>query len=271
MSETAPHSPETPLASEPEELPSAFPREDQAHPWTDLPAERFQLLRLAPLPIERKSGARPLRFVELGRVERHHPRLSLLRLSLALPGQLLHKEDNLLEIWVDHGHKRVRLGPAGGLSLNPENRGLGRFILAQAILWLRQRWAHYLLEGQLLQPKNPLDEELRQRREQMLDSLGIAYEYLDPLFTQLQLKPCRISELKGEWNRDKVQLVSLLEHVGGIQQADQNLREQDARLRQLDEQLRAHKRDEHGLRFTITSLLVFCLFQTGLLIWMALA
>ena len=35
----------------------------QPHPWTELAPEHFELLRLAPLPIDRHTGARPLRFV----------------------------------------------------------------------------------------------------------------------------------------------------------------------------------------------------------------
>ena len=50
------------------------------HPWADLPAEQFSLLRLAPLPVDRETGPRPLRFVQLGRVERHAKDMSLLRL-----------------------------------------------------------------------------------------------------------------------------------------------------------------------------------------------
>ncbi len=41
------------------------------HPWLGLEPERFQLVRLSALPADREVGLRPLRFVSLGRVERH--------------------------------------------------------------------------------------------------------------------------------------------------------------------------------------------------------
>ncbi|WMR51928.1 hypothetical protein RDM67_08200, partial [Pseudomonas aeruginosa] len=103
------------------------------HPWAELAPEHFRLLRLAPLPTDRATGARPLRFVQLGRVERHSADQSLLRLSIQVPGLMLRKEQNLLEVWADHRNKEVRFGSDAGLSLEPLNRGLGRFLLAQAI------------------------------------------------------------------------------------------------------------------------------------------
>lgn len=48
---------------------------------------------------------------------------------------MLRKEQNLLEVWADHRNKEVRFGSDAGLSLEPLNRGLGRFLLAQAIAW----------------------------------------------------------------------------------------------------------------------------------------
>lgn len=89
------------------------------HPWAELAPEHFRLLRLAPLPTDRATGARPLRFVQLGRVERHSADQSLLRLSIQVPGLMLRKEQNLLEVWADHRNKEVRFGSDAGLSLEP--------------------------------------------------------------------------------------------------------------------------------------------------------
>ena len=78
------------------------PATPQPHPWQELQAEQFRLLRLAPLPTDRHTGARPLRFVQLGRAERHSTEKSLLRLSIDLPGQRVRSEQNVLDIWADH-------------------------------------------------------------------------------------------------------------------------------------------------------------------------
>ena len=81
-----------------------------SHPWANLGPEHFRLLRLSPLPVDRHTGARPLRFLQFGRVERHSKEQSLLRLSLQLPGQKVRKEQNVLELWLDHRTKEARFG-----------------------------------------------------------------------------------------------------------------------------------------------------------------
>lgn len=264
MSETPPPQ-AAPIA--PEETTSEAPA--AAHPWAELTAEHFQLLRLAPLPVDRETGPRPLRFIQLGRVERHGKDLSLLRLSLQLPGQRLHREQNLLEVWADHRRKEVRFGPEKGLSVEPANRGLGRFLMAQGIAWARRQYAHYQVESAPLPTKDNFNEAARARRDHAIRAQGFSIEYSDPL----QLKPfysaARVSSLHGDWQAEKVQIVELLDAAAMLQQADQNLQEQQVQLRKLEERVDRLRREDSGLRFTITCLIAFCLFQAGLLIWIA--
>ena len=240
-----------------------------SHPWTDLPAEHFSLLRLAPLPVDRETGARPLRFVQLGRVERHAKDMSLLRLTIQVPGQRLHRHNNLLEVWADHQRKEVRFGPDKGLNVEPANRGLGRFLMAQGIAWARKQFAHYQVEGGALSTKDNFNDAARDRRDHALKAQGFTIEYSDPL----QLKPYysapRVSSLHGDWHAEKVQIIELLDAAAMLQQADQTLQEQDAKLRKLDDRVERFKREDNSLRFTITCLVAFSLFQAGLLIWIA--
>ena len=49
-----------------------------------------------------------------------------------------------------------------------------------------------------------------------------------------------------------------------LQQADQNLHDQALKIRVLEEQVQARKRDESALRFTITLLVLFGLFEAAL-------
>src|SRR5690554_6848082 len=72
------------------------------HPWLKLEPERFQLIRLNALPADREVGLRPLRFVSLGRVERHSKEESFLRLTVNVPGLKTAKDLNTLEVWADH-------------------------------------------------------------------------------------------------------------------------------------------------------------------------
>ena len=242
---------------------------EQAHPWAELSPEHFRLLRLTALPTDRHTGARPLRFIQLGRVERLGKQHSLLRLTLQLPGQRVRKEQNILEVWADHEQRLVRFGPDKGLHVEPENRGLGRFLLAQGIAWARQHFAHYQVQHSPLPSKDAFTEEARARRDHCLQAQGFVVEYLDPLQIKAQCGAPRVSALHSDWHTEKVQIVELLDAASMLQQADQSLREQDVKIRKLEERIAVFKREDGGLRFTITCLVAFCVFQAGLLIWIA--
>ncbi|WP_439888234.1 hypothetical protein ACSX1C_03395 [Pseudomonas sp. MBLB4123] len=258
--------------TEPQESPldtAAPAASEQAHPWAGLGAERFQLLRLAPLPVDRHTGPRPLRFAELGRVERHDKAQSLLRLSLRLPDQRLRPEQNLLEVWIDHRAKEVRFGPDQGLHTEPGNRGLGRFLLAQGIAWAKQHGTHYQMEGAALPARDALDEAARARRDHCLQAQGFVLEYLDPLQLKARYSAPRVAALHEDWQADKVQTVDNLEAASMLQRADRALHEQEVKVRKLEERIDSLKREDGTLRFTIACLVAFSLFQAGLLIWIA--
>lgn len=238
------------------------------HPWAELGAERFELLRLAPLPTERELGPRPLRFVELGQVERHSQQQSLLRLYVQVPGQPRSRRQNLLEVWADHRSKEIRFGPDSGLQLDPANRGLGRFLLARAIGWAQKRWSHYLVEGAAL-PSEALSDEQRLRRDHCLLTLGFDVHYPQERGARPSYSAPRVSALRADWNQEKVQLISLDDAAAMLEQADRNLLAQQGQIVQLQQRIGRLRREDGALRFTIVCLIAFALFQAGLLIWMA--
>ena len=239
------------------------------HPWESLEAEHFQLLRLSPLPADRATGLRPLRFVRFGRAERHSNEQSLLRLSVDVPGQRLRPEQNRLEVWADHRNREVRFGADKGLAIEPANRGLGRFLLAQGIAWARQRWGSYTVEGGALAVKDVLSEDARLRRDHFLRIQGFEVAYQDLAQVKAGYSASRVSVLNPEWNREKVQMIDLLDCGAMLQQADQNLHEQQVKIGKLEHRVEALKREDSGLRFTIACLVALTLFQAGLLIWIA--
>lgn len=259
---------EAPAAVEPAEEPQT--PDSAPLPWDDLTAEHFQLLRLAPLPTDRNSGARPLRFVQFGYAERNDKAHSLLRMEVRLPGQKTRKEQNQLDIRVDHAEHRVYIGSDSGLQLEPLNRGLGRYMLAQAVHWLQRRWPHYQVEGRALPSKDALNEDSRLRRDQFLRAIGIEVEYADPQHLKGRTVEATVGQLKGGWNSEKVQRLDLLDAANMLQQADQQLMEKEAQLRERDERVAKYQREDTGLRFTITCLIAFVLFQVGLFVWVAL-
>lgn len=245
------------------------PPESAPLPWADLAAEHFQLLRLAPLPTDRNSGARPLRFVQFGYAERHDKANSLLRMEILLPGQKVRKEQNRLDVRVDHEQRVVRIGDAAGLQLEPLNRGLGRYVLAQAVQWLQRKWSHYQVEGMALPSKDALNEDSRLRRDHVLRSVGLEVEYADGQMLKARTVETAVGQLKSAWSNEKVQRVDMLEAATMLQQAEQKLQEKEAQLRERDERVAKYRREDSGLRFTITCLVAFAVFQAGLLIWIA--
>ncbi|WP_181297449.1 hypothetical protein [Pseudomonas sp. Q2-TVG4-2] len=239
------------------------------HPWAALTPDRFRLLRLAPLPTDRDTGPRPLRFVELAQVERHTPQQSLLKLFVRLPGQVLSKKHNVLEVWADHRAKEVRFGPDSGLHMEPANRGLGRFLLAQGALWAQKRWAHYLVEGGALPAKDITGEGMRIRRDHCLLSQGFDVLYPEPQQLKATYGAPRVSSLRPDWNTEKVQIIDLQNAAAMLEQADRNLLELETRNSDIQERLNRFRREDGTLRFTIACLIAFALFQAGLLIWIA--
>ena len=243
--------------------------ESAPQPWAELAPEHFLLLRLNALPTDRNTGARALRFVQFAYAERHDKDHSLLRLQIQLPGQKVRKEQNQLDVRVDHELRLVRIGNDAGLQLEPLNRGLGRYLLAQAVQWLQHRYSQYQVEGMNLPNKDALNEDTRLRRDHVLRSVGLEVEYVEGQVLKGRIKDTPVAQLKGGWNAEKAQRVDILEAAGMLQQAEQNLLEKEAQLRERGERVAKFRREDSGLRFTITCLVAFAVFQAGLLIWIA--
>ncbi|MGY2377664.1 hypothetical protein ACW9IB_24470 [Pseudomonas sp. SDO524_S393] len=240
-----------------------------ALPWGDVHAEHFKMLRLAPLATDRSTGARPLRFVQFGYAERHDKHRSLLRMVIQLPGQRVRREQNHLDVWLDHDKHRVHFGPGNSLEIEPPNRGLGRFLVAQGVAWARKKGASYRIDGVDLANKDALNEATRLRRDHFLRVQGFDVAYADVQHLKGNVQPARVSEVLDSWNTEKVQFVEILEAAQMLQQAEQNLAEQETKLRKEEERVIKFKREDSGLRFTITCLVAFTVFQAGLLIWIA--
>lgn len=238
-------------------------------PWADVQTDHFQMLRLAPLPTHRITGVRPLRFVQFGRVERHSKELSLLRMDIQLSGQRVRKEQNSLDVWVDHITHRIRFIPEAGLQIEPWNRGIGRFMIAHAVSWARKRWADYTVEGISLANKDALNEDTRMRRDYVLKTHGFAVSYADAQHMKGTVKDVRLGELNSSWNNDKIHVMQVLETAAMLEQAESRLLEQEIKLRKQEETVSQFKREDTGLRFTIACLVAFAVFQAALLIWIA--
>jgi hypothetical protein len=262
---------QTPLDAEAESNTDTAQAEAEAAllPWADVQTDHFQMLRLSPLPTHRVTGARPLRFVQFGRAERHSKELSLLRLDIQLAGQRVRKEQNHLDVWVDHNTHRIRFSPESGLQIEPWNRGIGRFLIAHGVTWARRRWSSYTVDGITLASKDALNEDTRLRRDHVLKTQGFAVSYADAQHMKGTVKDVLLGELHSSWNNDKIQVMEVLETANMLEQAESKLLEQEIRLRKQEESVAQFKREDTGLRFTIACLVAFAVFQAALLIWIA--
>ncbi|MNP65263.1 hypothetical protein D3C76_1608410 [compost metagenome] len=98
---------------------------------------------------------------------------------------------------------------------------------------------------------------------------GFDVVYADAQHLKGSVKAGKVGDLLGDWNTEKLQFVEILEAAQMLQQAEQNLAEQEVKLKQQEEKVTKFKREDAGLRFTITCLVAFAMFQAGLLIWIA--
>ncbi|MCY1188513.1 hypothetical protein D9M73_296300 [compost metagenome] len=94
-------------------------------------------------------------------------------------------------------------------------------------------------------------------------------EYEDSQHLKGRTVEVTVGQLKGAWNSERLQRVEILDAAGLLQQADQQLQEKEGQLRERDERVAKYQREDGGLRFTITCLVAFAVFQAGLLIWIA--
>ena len=206
-----------------------------ALPWAEVQAEHFKMLRLAPLATDRATGVRPLRFVQFGWAERNNKDHSLLRMVIQLPGQRVRREQNHLDIWVDHATHRVHFGPGNSLEIEPANRGIGRFLVAQGAAWAKKKWSHYRVDGVDLANKDALNEATRLRRDHFLRIQGFDVAYADVQHLKGNVQPGKVSDVLDSWNTEKLQFVEILEAAQMLQQAEQNLAEQEVKLRKEEE------------------------------------
>lgn len=239
------------------------------HPWLELEPERFQLIRLSALPADRETGLRPLYFVSLGRVERHSKEESFLRLTVRIPDLKTRKEVNTLEVWADHQALQIRINADFPLQAEPSNRGLGRFLLAQATLWARKHWNHYTVASQPLLIKHAPSDAARLRRDHALQAQGFSVTYEDAVQMRATCSVGRVSQLHSDWNENKVCIIDTLDSAKMLQNADKNLNEQSVQIKKLNHRIDVLKTEDSTLRFTISMLAIFAVFQAALLIWMA--
>lgn len=188
---------------------------------------------------------------------------------MEIPEQKTHKEVNTLEVWADHQTSQIRINADFPLQTQPSNRGLGRFFLAQATLWARKRWNHYTVASQPLLIKYAASDAARLRRDHALQAQGFSVVYEDAVQMRATCSVGRVSQLHSDWNENKVCIIDPLDSAMMLQNADKNLNQQSAQIKKLNQRIDLLKSEDSTLRFTISMLVIFAVFQAALLIWIA--
>jgi hypothetical protein len=236
-------------------------------PWADVSVEHHKMLRLAPLQTDRtpaagrcalSSSAMPSA-TQRAQPDAHGN-------QTARPARAQRAEPSGC---VGRPHQQAcAFRPDSGLQIEPLNRGIGRFLAAQGINWAKTlARLHRRRHG-------PEQQGRAERRHPPASRPLLARARFDVVYADAQhlkgsVKEVQVGDLLGDWNSEKLQIVEILEAAQMLQQAEQNLAEQEVKLKKQEEKVSKFKREDAGLRFTITCLVAFAVFQAGLLIWIA--
>lgn len=137
------------------------------------------------------------------------------------------------------------------------------------MLWARKYWNHYSVAEQTLLIKHASDDAARLRRDHALQAQGFSITYEDAVQMRAVCSVGRVSQLHSDWNENKVTVISTLDSASMLQTADKNLNEQSAQIKKLTDRIERFKSEDSTLRFTISMLAIFAVFQAALLIWIA--
>ncbi|MEH6566097.1 MAG: hypothetical protein V7756_12285 [Halopseudomonas sp.] len=196
--------------------------------------------------------------------------LELLRLQVRFEGEALPESGNCLEVMVDHKRQRVRLGPISNITIQPAQRGLGTFMLAQLIHWCQRYCGDYAVTPISLRSEDFKSGDARAAVEQMLSRAGFTLTNLDEESGNSVAQANRVNDLIGSWNTDKIQPLQINSLLGQLREHEALSVKQTAQLNNLQSVIASYKRTDMGNRFAIGCLIVFSIFQALMLLWVVL-
>ena len=196
--------------------------------------------------------------------------LELLRLQVRFEGEPLPASGNCLEVLVDHKRKRVRFGPVAEVNIHPAQRGLGTFMLAQLIHWCQRYCGDYAVTPITLYAASFASSETRAALEQILTRAGFTISPPDEESKNSVAMANRVNDLIGSWNTERIQPLQISTLLGQLREHETLTHKQTAHINQLKNMIANYKRADMGNRFAIGCLIVFCIFQALMLLWVVL-
>lgn len=197
--------------------------------------------------------------------------LELFRLKVAGDGDAPADTGNCLEVLVDHKNRRVRFGPLENVRLQPAQRGLGGYLLAQLIEWCQRSCGDYSITPVILHAQEVSSEESRLIREKLLLRAGFDLSYANEEKTAGRAQANRVSSLISSWNSEKVAAIQVSTLLDQLREQEQLNRKQQAQLSQLQRVIDTFKNNDLSQRFAIGCLIVFAIFQALMLLWVVLS
>lgn len=196
--------------------------------------------------------------------------LELLRLQVRFEGEALPETGNCLEVMVDHKRQRVRFGPISAVSIQPAQRGLGTFMLAQLIHWCQRYCGDYAITPISLRAEDFKSTDARAAFDNILSRAGFTISTLDKDTSNGVAQANRINDLIGSWNTEKIQPLQIGNLLGQLREHETLNQKQTAQLNHLQSLISSYKRTDMGNRFAIGCLIVFSIFQALMLLWVVL-
>ncbi|WOD09606.1 hypothetical protein RPW65_11015 [Pseudomonas sp. NyZ704] len=197
--------------------------------------------------------------------------LELFRLRVNTDGESKTDDFNLMEVLVDHKNRRVRFGPLEHVRMQPAQRGLGGYLLAQLIEWCQRSCGDYSITPIMLHAEEVSSEESRLIREKLLLRAGFDLSYSNEERTAGRAQANRVSSLISSWNTEKVAAIQISDILNQLREQEQLNRKQQAQLSQFQRVIDNFKNNEMNQRFAIGCLIVFAIFQALMLLWVVMS
>lgn len=239
-------------------------------PFARMPVSDLYWIQLKPI-YKGRQVAQPERLARVTVFHDQAAHLEVHRLKVQLDGEPPVEGANHMEVLVDHKQRRVRFAPVDALRMQPAQRGLGGFLLAQLIAWCQGRYGEYSVSPILLKHDSAEGDEASQVRHRMLARAGFDISEPTPETPTGHARAARVDELLSQWNSERVSVLQVTELLRQLRDQETVGSKQSVQLTQLQRTIDQYRSNDTGQRFAIGCLIVFAVFQAVILLWVVLS
>ncbi|MFN3581649.1 MAG: hypothetical protein ACK4VV_14385, partial [Pseudomonas sp.] len=210
------------------------------------------------------------RLARVSVIQERAAHLELFRLQVRVEGDGAAEGANQMEVLVDHKNQRIRFGPLEDLRMQPAQRGLGGYLLAQLIEWCQRQCGDYSVTPIILHADEVGSEESRLIREKLLLRAGFDITYNNEEQTAGRAQANRVDNLISSWNTERISALQIADLLSQLREQETLTRKQMTQIAQLQRAIDNFKHNDMGQRFAIGCLIIFAIFQALMLLWVVL-